>query len=289
MEKSNFEQIEKYLDGSLSAAERRQFEKELAKDAALRRAVDFQRGMESVLAKKSEDDLRKNLADLREKYSVTKSKSGKSWLWALLLLVFVSGAFWYFSGREIEVVSSETKESDVQKTEPVIMDSIQEEATKESTEKKEEKEQLIPEKTEQKEQTKPKKEKKKPLMIAANFEPNELLENRLSGLRGGDFEMENFSQRLSLRKDGAKLQFSGSYTTNKNPVEQEINWYLFTNKKADYENFQPFASGILSFEKEEDHYQFSVQKQLPFAAGLYYLQIENIDGEVLYLNKLEVR
>ena len=56
----------------------------------------------------------------------------------------------------------------------------------------------------------------------------------------------------------------------------------------DYENFQPVFSKALTFEEREDGFHFNISENIAISEGLFYYQIEDDMGEVLYLNKFSV-
>lgn len=91
------QQIQRYLDGEMSASEQQAFEQKIAADETLAQEIVLQKDISSLLADTPENALRKNLQTLSDQHK-SSSSSGRSWknfIWLTpLLLVF---GIWFFS------------------------------------------------------------------------------------------------------------------------------------------------------------------------------------------------
>ncbi|MEL6720992.1 MAG: hypothetical protein AAFP82_19980 [Bacteroidota bacterium] len=95
------EQIQRYLDGEMSASELQNFEQTIAANEDLAQEIGLQKDIANTLADTPENALRKNLQTLNERYQ-DQSSNGQSWknfLW-LLPLVLIFGIWWFGSSGE---------------------------------------------------------------------------------------------------------------------------------------------------------------------------------------------
>lgn len=293
---NKFEQIEKYLDGSLSQEERLRFEDALLENEALREEVEFQRNMETILANQPEDALRHNLQKLDEKYANPPNSFRKIWLGGLLFVLLIGLVLWFLPdnstkqpSRVIEPVEKKIKE-DIPKEE--LSKEIEKVPieTVEKEEKIEKEEPIKKQLTTPKQKSKPQQKKEvKPQPIAADFAPIEILEKRLGNLRGGELEVDGVEEVYKLKNGQINFTINGTIAIENDIDESAVTLHIFNNKMADYENFKPVFSENLTFEKSNELFISNLQKQLSIKAGLYYLQIENEMGEILFLGKFLIK
>ncbi len=97
------EQIDNYLNGSLTGTDLQAFETQLTNDQALAAEVAFQREVKEMLADTLENALRKNLEALNQQVVLPKKK-GNNWKWGVGLLPFLLvGAWWLLQTPPSEV------------------------------------------------------------------------------------------------------------------------------------------------------------------------------------------
>ena len=283
-----FEQIEKYLEGTMSAAERRDFENELATNEALREEVDFQKKIETMLAHQPEDDLRQNLQRLDKKYAKPSDNSNKNWLLGLFFVGIVGSAFWYFQGATNDLVAPVTEQPKEKTEVNAAPEKVEKGLDKTSIEtpeiiEKEAKNNESEQKKIEKQPSNKSEQKVKSQPIAANFIPNEALEKRLGNLRSVGLELSNYKKQFLLKNGTIDFALAGTVSSQKNT---EIVLYIFNNKMEDYEAFKPVFSTTLTLKEADD--TFNIVEKIGIDAGLYYLQLEDETGEVLYLDKFLV-
>ena len=273
--------IERYLIGQLTKEELDQFSFLLMKDKALQKEVQANRLLFKTLWKANQ--VAGNTKDRSKPFN---------WRIGLGLLLFVAaiGLFiWLLPQRD----------NPTQKTSPVL-DSLEQSSTEsDNTEAKNPPEPSdLPEENKAEEERKeeiqiPLVNEKKSVPIAANFEPNPLLEPYLTAQRGAGIQVttpEKIAQ-YTLKEGVFTFQLIGNYAPESEQLEEIIQFYLFSNKKEDYEEFRPLESVELSFVKDatQNHYTFQWQKTLTLQPGLYYFLIEGEESGLLYVGKFELR
>ncbi len=295
--KIQFEQIEKYLDGSLSEKELADFENQLAQDEQLEREVNFQRKMESLLAHRPEDDFRANLTKLDAKYAKEEPSKNRPLFLGIGLVILLALTIWRLglfenetnnpdSTTSTEITTQGTTDSDAPQDD---LPTTNEEPANEVIDQEKEPPTIPPTIKKNPAPQDPVQEPKnirRP--IAGNFEPNEYLESRLGNLRSDDLNLDGPATQFNLKSGSIDFELKGIFKPENGIEGRTIHLYIFSNKMADYENFQPLLSKQLTFEEVEEGFQFVLSKSLEVGEGLYYYQIEDEDGEVLYLNKFTV-
>ncbi|MCB0631823.1 MAG: hypothetical protein R2824_09020 [Saprospiraceae bacterium] len=125
--------------------------------------------------------------------------------------------------------------------------------------------------------------------------PNPMLEIYVDQeLREGPYRFEvnypNKEATLSEQADGTHLfRISGNAYTEEEEIALPFRVHLFSNKPADYENFQPIFTEDLVFQVEGDHYIFQLSHPEELDPGLYYYLIEEAEsGEVYGVGKVTV-
>ena len=127
------------------------------------------------------------------------------------------------------------------------------------------------------------------LPIAANFEPNPMLEMLSDNpVRSALIQLtveQPTDQAVIKRHEGALFQLSGKVTLSDiSDADLDMICYFFSNQTKDFEAFTPLFSDILTTNKITDkEYSFSFQHPLTDTPpGLYYYIIGDVNGEELY-------
>lgn len=116
-----YEKIEAYLSGDLEGQDLQQFEKMLQSDADLAKEVQFQREMHDFLAETPENDLRKNLAQLRDEIADDEDQPPiwRNWMWLLPIMLLGLGLFFWMPKDKPKVISDSIATNPVS-PEPVV-------------------------------------------------------------------------------------------------------------------------------------------------------------------------
>ena len=86
---------------------------------------------------------------------------------------------------------------------------------------------------------------------------------------------------------GVDIQFKGTVATDGAAANLRI--LLFTNKQADYEQWQAVWESPISLQRENEDWQFDISALLNLEPGLYYYLFENIEEEaIVKAGKVEV-
>jgi hypothetical protein len=303
---NNFELIEKYLEGSLDGEVLKDFERRMTEDTEFAQEVDFQRDIESVLAHQPVDDFRANLQKLDEKYeNQSKNNGGLHWAFYLIGLIIILGSVWGLmkstQTNELPINQNEpetTEQSAPTETTPVeienpmeLEEEIPTEVEENPVQESDSKPTIVePEKPENKEQQPAPKPPQKSRPIAGNFEPNAFLESRLGSLRSDELNIESPlpNTEFSLQNGAIQFQLTGTFKTEDDIEDKEVNVYIFSNKMEDYEAFNTLLSQELNFEENGDGFQFELSESVSLTQGLYYFQIEDEMGDILYIGKFVV-
>ena len=268
--------IERYLTGQLTEEELNAFSFLLMKDKNLQKEVQVNRQLFKTLWAQQSNE---------RQQAVRKPLN-----WKLLLvlggIVLVFGFVLYFIGnKSSEVPSTNTMPSEQPTlTPPDATDAIEQKNRSIDTEK----EQNLPSAPKSNNETPPTDEQASSQPLAANFEPNPILENYIGQLRGGELVISKPPQRnLIISKNGdSTFQLEGAYASD---IQEKLTLYFFSNKKEDYEQFEPLLSVDLNLESMGDDLMVKWEKDLDWPAGLYYYQIEGADSGLLYVGKFEIR
>lgn len=297
------QRIQKYLDGAMSREEQAGFEDKLKADKDLAQEVSLQKDMQELLADSPENALRKNLerlnVEFEEKPDQPSNKLNRLlWLLPLLLLA----GWWYFANPVAQNKSDEETTETVTQTAPEETKSSQDdevpipeslpETEPESREPKQTKQENL-----QKNRQKPSSENPKSSRpIAANYDPNPSLDFLINNnLRDNTYELSisRKQENVTLLRQDEEFQFwlAIIIKSGQNLIAKDIKLHLFSNKKADFEDFRPLTTDDLALESSsEGTYLINFQKTMHLAPGLYYYLIEDLGEEQIYLvEKFEVR
>ena len=279
------EKIEAYIAGKLSGEELQQFEEQLRTDAALAEEVEIHRDMQQHLQSGPKADLWANLEEISNEFEEEeggKSKhGGTSWRRRLPLLVAGSiglGIFWYWwtmptTNEQISITPPPDTTVVEQKTE------IGKEQTIE--EKKIEKTDTTATKNTPKEEKPEKKSSKKPSFIeekptkieqpiAANFTPNQRLEDLAKGsLRGSDLVQLDTTSVTTPTEPKVDSAIDFHITIDSTLKDVPLQLLLFDNKKESYEAFAPVQKIPFELRQEGDKYRLDF-KAPSLSPGLYY-------------------
>lgn len=296
-ELNKIEEIEKYLSGELSGKELTDFENQLSSDQKLAEEVDFQKNIESILAHRPEDDLRVNLNKLDAKYSTPSNSTQKFIIGGIgLILIVAMLGWWMINTEDNSSISTPIKSTEEIKQTTATEDQLREKFPQNSEQLNEVSKEDIPasspgkktpaakEPTQKTKQT----EKAKSRPIAANFAPNELLESRLGSLRSDELTVKAMEYDLTLKNGKIDFVLNGKLVSDKDIEDRELTLYIFSNKMDDYENFKPAFSKILPLEKTEEGFEFKLFEPIQLNKGLFYFQIEDEIGEILYIDKFRI-
>ena len=138
------------------------------------------------------------------------------------------------------------------------------------------------------------KSTEKPVIAAADLQPNNFLEINIGSNLRSETVLEVTSPESGARfivKDVLQeLSFMGKLRLS--PEEQsvpQLTLYLFTNKESDYLEFKPLFSHALNFSAQADgSYDFAIEKKTALPHGLYYFLIEDEVGKTYHTGKFFV-
>ena len=280
------EHIARYLQSKLTGNELVKFNLRLARDEAFRKEVAAERLIhESILKDKQLFEAGQD----KGKLSIERKKWGP-----LLTIVILAGISFYFyrnttkPAPPIETVTEPA--TDVPKEEravpPVIEGAEPEEREKESA---------PPKKQTPPANTNPpaKEEPKHARVYAANFTVNPQLEEEIAntGVRGNGLRL-NLTQpaptaQLSMAGHSVTLSFAGTATSSAN--DNPVRLLFFSNKKEDYEQWQPIFESTVTLQPNNGGFAFSFEKTIELEPGLYYYIFEDMNEErYLVVGKLEI-
>lgn len=294
-----YEKIQQYLDQSLSAEERTAFEQEMQSNDVLAEEVKLNQEMKEMLGNSSENQLLGHLEKLsREKaFQVKKTNNNwKYWLFLLPILVILSG-LWY--GTRDSITSQTEQEEVVDKSQEEIIDATESIAP--------EKEEIIPGKPTEEEKvvpptkpapsqkkTPPKETTSEPIAMA-DFSPNPSLDFLIANnMRDASLVLEvqekQPNRKLSANKT-IPFELVASLTTEEDIDNKDFKLHLFSNKKEDFDNFEPLSTFDLNWQSTSaNKYSIDFQETINIPAGLYYYLIEDFNTEkIYYVEKFEVR
>jgi len=277
----NSDRVEKYLLNKMTESEKAAFQFELMQDRDLQQEVRTMRIVQKTL-----------IAEKRG-VKVPQKDSPSFWKW-LLPLLLLPILFFFWNKKDVEIVPPSTPKTEV--SPPITPEKKEEvketEPAKEESPIDEEIKKYAPK--DQNEAIK-KEIENKPQYIAmaepADLVPNPLFEQMSSGTRGNDLDLvlnspSSFSI-ISWQESAFILPFTGTITSDEEPNLQLL---IFSNKKADYENWEYLKQENLKIIKSDEGFSFSVRPTLQLKRGLYYYLIENMDTETpVTIGKFEVR
>lgn len=292
-----YREIQDYLDKKLSQEDLSHFENKLKADQDLAQEVKLQEEMKTFLADTPENELRKNLQKLNQEVKEGPVKTGKSWRFLLLLLPVLLLTVWWGSSQMMKNTVPET----LSPIEDVL---IETEETKTPNEPVKEKELPVEDKVEEPSPSVPKKQptrgREKPAKtsrpIAANFDPNPSLEFLIENNRRDNevtLEVEEKQANIQVPRAGSNFDFRfvAVLRSKADLLQQDFKLHLFSNKKADFEDFIPLSTNDLSLEKvTDDDYRIDFNSSLSLQPGRYYYILEDFTEEKIYfVEKFEVK
>ncbi|MBK8968977.1 MAG: hypothetical protein IPM36_20360 [Lewinellaceae bacterium] len=290
-----YHQIQQYLDGLMTQAEREAFELEMAANPELAEEVQLNRDMQEFLADTPENALRKNLQTLSEQAAKQeKNRPARLWWWLLLVSVLALLLWWLIPGKPVTNSAPSPMHDGQNRTNEQNLSPVDTtKATphpKKPGPKQEERADDAP-------ASPPNSKKKQPKLFAANFQPMPALELLIgNNLRAGDFQWTDTQPMpdVPLDKPGSPIRFhfSGVLRTDDADMrDKKLNLYIFSNDPAAFETFHPVSSLPLRPEAAGDNtYRISADKSFAPSPGLYYYLIEDAATERIYLvNKFVVR
>lgn len=268
--------IERYLTGQLTKEELDEFSFLLMKDKNLQKEVQVNRQLFKTLWAQQSDERQQAV------------KKPLNWKFLLVLggIILVFGCLLYLIGdKSSKAPSTNTIPSEQPTlTPPDATDTIEQKHHSIDIEK----EKISPSAPKSNNEATPTDEQASSQPLAANFEPNPMLENYIGQLRGGELVISKPPQsNLIISKNGkSTFQLEGTYN---NKTTEELMLYFFSNKKEDYEQFQPLLTTNLKLEQLDDVLLIKWEQELDWPEGLYYYQIEGADSGLLYVGKFEIR
>jgi hypothetical protein len=302
-----YDRIQRYLDQEMSVEEARAFEGAMAEDEALAKEVALNRDMQAMLGKSPENELLTNLEILSREVEDIPSSSGTSWrplLWFIPVVLFI-GWLVFAPGSDNDQESQVQTPVEQPENVPSLDEStspeeapIQEEETEE-VEAKKEVTPVPPDEAKKPEiPTKPikKQTQKSQPIAAADFEPNPsldfLIANNVRNIETV-LTVQQQQQDIKLAKAGDEVPFElkAQFESEVNLSDKNFKLHLFSNKKADFDNFEPMFTFDLSLlPGDENIYKVAISQNLNIQPGLYYYLIEDYETEkIYYVEKFEVR
>ena len=303
-----YDKIQRYLDQEMSVEEAQAFEGAMAKDEALAREVALNQEMKAMLGESPENELLKNLEMLSsEVEDIPPYSSGTSWrslLWFIPVLLIIG---WLVFSPSDNNTSQESKvEPPIEEpaTAPVIEEVPVESPSKEEPqelEREQTKEIITPAPSDKQKKVPPsppidKKPKKSQPIAAADFEPNPSLDFLIANnVRNNEITLTIHQKQsnVELKNNGDKTAFkiAGQFESITDLSDKDFKLHMFSNKKADFDNFEPFSTSDLTLQPDTDNiYKVANSQSLDLKPGLYYYLIEDYGTEkIYYVEKFEVR
>ena len=307
-----YDKIQRYLDQEMSVEEAQAFEEAMAKDGALAREVALNQEMNAMLGESPENELLKNLEMLSSEVEDTPPASGSSWrplLWFIPVLLIIG---WLVFSPSDNNTSQESK-AEPAIEEPTTAPAIEEvpaespsekepqETEGKEVEREETKKIITPTPSDKQEKLPPslpidEKPKKSQPIAAADFEPNPSLDFLIANnVRNNEITLtiQQKQSNVELNNNGDKTAFkiAGQFESATNLSDKDFKLHLFSNKKADFDNFEPFSTFDLTLLPDTDNiYKIANSQSLDLKPGLYYYLIEDYGTEkIYYVEKFEVR
>lgn len=286
-EQERIEQIEAYATGNMSEKDSVAFEQRLLEDVDLANELKAYQELQTFLSDMPKNHFRATLEQIRTERDLPTTKKPSTnqfnWQWIAIITPIILLLLFFFLRSKNDEPSIETPNIESENTKPSDPPIEIEPPTEEEQEPA-----SVPETTkEPKEETPP--VIKKSLPIAANFEVNPLLENEMrEGLRGGEIEVQLNQPTNNARfAEGENILFSGQLETDYTLEELDLRLLIFTNKVADYQNFESIEEQALILNED---LIFNFISTPTLSKGLYYFIIEDLNEEsFLKVGKFEIR
>lgn len=278
------EVIERYLLGQLSDDERQAFRVALLFDENLRQEVEDTRL------------LHQHIQQLKTAKKQPKSKKIIWWLIGSLLMISIATVAYFMNKnnliqkQENTPETIETPQKTIKETtEPATDELLKEEQIEEKKEENQlEIEPFVPEKK----GTTPKKSSQP--IAAVDTETHPYLDQfTTGGFRNNEVKITvnspKLSEKLTAENGKINLNIKAILSLDKMPEKERFVVRLFSNKKADFDNFKPILSANPTISKSDDYYNLSFNAIVPLPKGLYYFIIEDNEIEdMIYVGKFLV-
>lgn len=279
--------IDQYLRQELADDERQAFRVALLFDEELRQEVE---------------DTRLLFQQLQGTASALTSPQSKNWLkWllgALALGIILSLGYWMpASWFEQEPAPSMTTPMDSSK-----MEGPSQRIPTKEVETQPEKDRVpeeAPASTLPKASPKPKAKLKKTEpsqpIAAADSKPHPYLDQfTKAGFRSNGSTVRirspKMGQILPLKNGKIELHIEGTLALEEAPDEERFVIRLFSNKKADFDDFKPLFSGYPTLRAKGAEYELYLSQTLELSPGLYYFILEdNAIEDMIYVGKIKVQ
>lgn len=305
-----YDKIDRYLNNELAGKELEQFEVEKNANENLAKEVEIHAQMKEFLADTQENNLRRNLESLSNRFEEEKEKTPiriirnnplKLFL-QIAASILIAGMLWWFYSQSFNTTNDGN---------PIIVETPHDSPPAESQNDplknpmEENKETpIVNKENSQKDDDKnkesnpdsgkvkpPRKDKTK--YIATDFEVIPSLDFLIgNNLRSDDiaFVIKNKIGNVSLSslKDVVEFRFSGEIKSSENLSSNTFKVHLFSNKKSDFEDFLPINSSKLVIKKLDGNYVFYFQKNVNLQPGLYYYVVEDEKEKIHFVEKFEV-
>lgn len=279
------EVIERYLLGKLSDDERQKFRVALLFDKELQQEVEDTRL------------LHQHIQLLKTKKYTNKKSPFKGWIIGILFLICIGVVFYFINKNKINqqkntpvVIENSQKNIDPiikEKINPTTDDLLNQEEEKE-VKKELIIEPFIPKKKEI-------KTKVSPPIAEAKTEENLYLEQFIDGnFRNNEVKIEvrspKIEETLLLKNGQINLNIKGIVALDKMPEKNQFFIRLFSNKKADFDDFKPLLSANPTINESENKYELSFNALISLPKGSYYFIIEDNEIEdMIYVGKFLVK
>jgi hypothetical protein len=291
------EKIQMYLDDSMSAADRTAFEQDMQQDQELAEEVAINRDMQEMLGNSDENQLLENLKRISDDENFRVKKRNNNWKYWLLLLpiVLILGGLWYGSR---DMTTSEVEQQDI----VVPQEEVQNLPEPKTTEKNqaiqpEPTEKVIaPIKTSPPKKKTPQKEVINEPIAAADYTPNPSMDflianNTREASLVFEVQKKQPKRKINAKDQAVLFEVAATLSTEENIDSKDFKLHLFSNKKEDFENFEPLSTFDLNWQPDgENSYRIDLKEQINIRPGLYYYLIEDFNTEkIYYVEKFEVR
>lgn len=278
------EVIERYLLGQISDNERQEFRVALLFDESLRQEVEDTRL------------LHQHIQQLKMAKKQPKPKKIIWWLIGSLLMISIATVA-YFANKNNFVKKQENTPSTIEMpqktikktTEPATDELLKEEQIEEKKEENQlEIEPFVPEKK----VTTPKKSS--PPIAAADTKTHPYLDQFVTGgFRNNQVKITvnspKINEKLTAENGKINLNIKAVLSLDKTPEKERFVVRLFSNKKADFDNFKPILSDNPTISESDNQYNLSFNAIVPLPKGLYYFIIEDNEKEdMIYVGKFLV-
>ncbi len=271
----NKELIERYLDGTLSEAEREALNTRLAIDDAFRAELELHQQIHAEFADPKKLQLRDMLTDIlqQEPTPTEAEKPSNGWKLAGLVLIVLLGAglIWWMAGQTKNPMPSAPEQP--QQTAPIQQTGNDPDTTQSG---------------------------KTPsnaiaMVDKAAFKANKVFEARLGngGIRSSDAAESKMTQpamgaNFTAANGQVKINFSGTIPSEADAEELPLQISVYNNLSTDVPVAQ-FAPQMTNRNQQVEKWTFSSRQMLRLTAGLYYYTLERkSDGELMYVGKFTV-